>query len=54
VDIYDNPPSGFSRQKSGWLVKFPSVQDRKLQKLEEENKELRALVEKILKELPNK
>jgi len=54
MDIYDNPPSGFSRQKSGWLIKFPTSQDKKLQKLEEENKELRMMVEKILKELPSK
>lgn len=53
MDIYDNPPSGFMRDKHGWLRRMITPQDKRLQKLEEENKELKAMLQIVLERIGN-
>jgi hypothetical protein len=47
ADPYDNPPQGFRRANKGWLLKNPTPGAKKLRKLEEENTQMKALIEEM-------
>jgi len=51
ADVYDMPPSGFARSGRGWLVKPGTHGDKRLAKLEKENKELKQMLQTILEKL---